>query len=125
MDTCWEPSAGPDSNPLWGRVFLGAKAPRKEPAERMRVVARCKNNKPQKELARMYKYVVAAVLIVGCTLPAFAAKEFYIVRGPDKRCVVVDVLPGSTETKIEKIGKDVYLTREEAQADIAVVCKPM
>ena len=56
----------------------------------------------------MHKYVVAAALIVGCTLPAFAAKEFYIVRGPDKRCVVVDVLPGSTETKIEKIGKDVY-----------------
>ena len=84
MDTCWEPSAGPDSNPLWGRVFLGAKAPRKEPAERMRVVARCKNNKPQKELARMYKYVLTAALIVGCTLPAFAAKEFYIVRGPDR-----------------------------------------
>ena len=73
----------------------------------------------------MYKYVLTAALIVGCTLPAFAAKEFSIVRGPDRKCVVVDVLPGSTETKIEKIGKDVYLTREEAQADIAVVCKPM
>ena len=37
----------------------------------------------------------------------------------------VDVVPVSTETKIEKIGKDVYVTREEAEADIAVVCKPM
>ena len=49
-------------------------APRKEPAERMRVFARCKNNKPKKEIARMYKYVLTAALIVGCTLPAFAAK---------------------------------------------------
>ena len=50
----------------------------------------------------MYKYVLTAALIVGCTLPAFAAKGFYIVRGPDKKCVVVDVLPGSTETKSRK-----------------------
>ena len=72
----------------------------------------------------MDKYVLAAALIVGCTLPAFAAeKGFYIVRGPDKKCIVVDVAPGATETKVERIGKDVYVTREEAEADVAVVCK--
>ena len=48
----------------------------------------------------MHKYVLAAALIVGCTLPAFAAKGFYIVRGPDKKCMVVDVAPVTTETKI-------------------------
>ena len=73
----------------------------------------------------MRKYVLAAALIVGCTLPAFAASQFFIVRGPDKKCMVVDVAPVTTETKIEKIGKDVYISREEAQADLAVVCKPM
>ena len=73
----------------------------------------------------MYKYVLTAALIVGCILPAFAASQFFIVRGPDKKCMVVDVAPGATETKIEKIGKDVYLTRKEAEADLAVVCKPM
>ena len=46
----------------------------------------------------MHKYVVAAALIVGCTLPAFAAKGFYIVRGPDKKCMVVDMAP-VTETQ--------------------------
>ena len=56
---------------------------------------------------------------------SFAAKEFYIVRGPDKKCMVVDVAPVTTETKIEKIGKDVYISREDAEADLAVVCKPM
>ena len=29
----------------------------------------------------------------------------------------------ATETTITKIGKDVYVTREEAEADIKVVCK--
>jgi hypothetical protein len=103
----------------------GVVAPRKEPAERMRVFARCKNNTPQKELARMYKYVLTAALIVGSTLPAFAEKGFYIVRGPDKKCVVVDVAPAATETTVTRVGKNVYVTREEADADMAVVCKPM
>ena len=49
----------------------------------------------------MYKYVLTAALIVGCTLPAFAEKGFYIVRGPDKKCVVVDVAPAATETRDE------------------------
>ena len=68
----------------------------------------------------MYKYLVAAALIVGCTLPAFAEKGFYIVRGPDKKCVVVDTAP---ETTVTRVGKNVYVTREEAEADVAVVCK--
>ena len=73
----------------------------------------------------MYKYVLTAALIVGCTLPAFAEKGFYIVRGPDKKCVVVDVAPAATETTVTRVGKNVYVTREEAEADMAVVCKPM
>ena len=50
----------------------------------------------------MYKYLVAAALIVGCTLPAFAEKGFYIVRGPDKKCVVVDTAPETTVTRVGK-----------------------
>jgi hypothetical protein len=68
----------------------------------------------------MYKYVLATALIVGCTLPAFAEKGFYIVRGPDKKCVMVDTAP---ETTVTRVGKNVYVTREEAEADVAVVCK--
>jgi hypothetical protein len=29
----------------------------------------------------------------------------------------------ATETTITKVGKDVYVTREEAESDLAVVCK--
>ena len=70
----------------------------------------------------MHKYAVAAVLIVASTLPAFAEKGFWIVRGPDKQCTVVETKPAATETTVTRVGKDVYVTREEAQADIATVC---
>jgi hypothetical protein len=60
----------------------------------------------------MHKYLLAAALIVGSTLPAFAEKGFYIVRGPDKKCTVVDVAPSATETTVTRVGKDVYVTRE-------------
>lgn len=32
-------------------------------------------------------------------------------------------MPMETETTITKVGKDVYVTREAAEADVAVVCK--
>ena len=68
-------------------------------------------------------YVLATALIVGCTLPAFAEKGFYIVRGPDKKCTVVETAPSATETTVTRVGKNVYVTREEADQDMAVVCK--
>ena len=71
----------------------------------------------------MYKYVLATALIIGCTLPAFAEKGFYIVRGPYKKCTVVETAPSATETTVTRVGKNVYVTREEADTDMAVVCK--
>jgi hypothetical protein len=71
----------------------------------------------------MYRYVLIAVLIAGCAFPAFAAKEFYIVRGSDNKCKVVDVAPSATDTTVTRIGKKTYVTREEADADVAVLCK--
>ena len=71
----------------------------------------------------MFKYVLTVALIIGCTLPAFAEKGFYIVRGADKKCTVVDTAPGATQTTVTRVGKNTYVTRQEAEADIAVVCK--
>jgi hypothetical protein len=68
----------------------------------------------------MYKYVLVAAVLVGFSFPALAEKGFYIVRGPDKKCVVMDTAP--TETTV-RVGKNVYVTREEAESDVAVVCK--
>jgi hypothetical protein len=69
------------------------------------------------------RHALVLALIVGCAAPAFAAKGFWIVRGPDKKCTVVETEPSATETTITKVGKDVYVTREEAEADVAMVCK--
>jgi hypothetical protein len=45
------------------------------------------------------------------------------VRGPDKKCTVVETEPSATQTTVTRVGKDVYVTREEAESDMAVVCK--
>jgi hypothetical protein len=82
-----------------------------------------KTTSPRRRLSRIYKYVLATALIVGCTLPAFAEKGFYIVRGPDKKCTVVETAPSATDTTVTRVGKNVYVTREEADQDMAVVCK--
>jgi hypothetical protein len=69
------------------------------------------------------RHALTLALIVAFTAPAFAAKGFWIIRGPDKKCVVVETEPAATETTITRVGKDVYVSREEAEADLAVVCK--
>ncbi len=68
----------------------------------------------------MIRYVLPIAFLIGATAPAFAA-EFFIVRGPDKRCQIVEKRP--TDTKIVVIGNKAYVTKEEAQKELTVVCK--
>jgi hypothetical protein len=68
----------------------------------------------------MIRYVLPIAFLIGATAPAFAA-EFFIVRGPDKRCQIGEKRP--TDTKIVVIGNKAYVTREEAQKELTVVCK--
>ena len=68
----------------------------------------------------MIKYVLATAFLLGATAPAFAA-EFYIVRGPDKKCQIVETRP--TDKTIVVVGDKTYVTRDEATKQMAVVCK--
>jgi hypothetical protein len=68
----------------------------------------------------MIKHVLTAGLLVGFTLPAIAA-EYFIVRGPDKQCRVVEKRP--TEKTIVVVGDRAYVTKEEADKQVAIVCK--
>ena len=68
----------------------------------------------------MIKYVLPRALLIGATAPAFAA-EFYIVRGPDKKCQIVEKRP--TETTMVIVGDKAFTTRDEAQKQLTVVCK--
>jgi hypothetical protein len=68
----------------------------------------------------MLKYVLPIALLIGATAPAFAA-EFYIVRGPDKKCTIVENRP--TDKTMVVIGDKAYVTRDEATKQMAIVCK--
>jgi hypothetical protein len=68
----------------------------------------------------MIRYVLPVAFLIGATAPAFAA-EFFIVRGPDKKCQIVEKRP--TDTKMVVIGNKAYVTRDEAQKELTVVCK--
>lgn len=67
----------------------------------------------------MRKFIVLASLVAMAS-PAIAA-EYYIVRGPDKKCRVVETRP--TDKTVVVIGDKAYVTREEADRQVKVVCK--
>jgi len=66
------------------------------------------------------KYVLAGSLAVAFIIPAVAADEYYIVRGPDKKCTVVQEKP--TTTTMTVLGNTVYKSRSEAETSIKKVC---
>ena len=68
----------------------------------------------------MIKYILPVAILIGATAPAFAA-EYYVVRGPDKKCKVVETRP--TDKTMVVVGDKAYVTREEATKQLAVVCK--
>jgi len=55
--------------------------------------------------------------------PNPALANWWIVRASDKKCLVVDIEPTGKDKSITKIGKEVYPTREEAEADVKRLCK--
>ena len=67
----------------------------------------------------MLRYIFAFGIVLGVATPALAA-SFYVVRGLDNKCRVVEVKPVD-ETIFVFSGK-VYVTREEAEAQIKVLC---
>jgi hypothetical protein len=68
----------------------------------------------------MLKYVLPVTIALGIATPASAA-DYYIVRGPDKKCQVVEKRP--SDTKMVIIGNKAYVSRDEATKQLAIVCK--
>jgi hypothetical protein len=68
------------------------------------------------------KYVLPLALVVAISTPALAA-EYFVVRGPDKKCKVVETRP--TDKTLVVIGDRAYVSRDEAEKQIKVVCKDM
>jgi hypothetical protein len=70
----------------------------------------------------MKKYILAASLGL-CLATPVMAQEYYIVRGPEKDCRVVETRP--TDTTIVQVGPLAFKTRDEAEREVRVVCKEM
>jgi hypothetical protein len=66
------------------------------------------------------KYVLPVALMFAISTPALAA-EYFVVRGPDKKCKVVETRP--TDKTITVVGDRAYVSREDAEAQVKVVCK--
>lgn len=66
-----------------------------------------------------YKFLLATLIMLAFADPAFA--NWWIVRSADEKCLVVDIEPSGKD--VTKVGKDVYQTREQAEADVKGLCK--
>ena len=67
------------------------------------------------------RFVLISAFLLALTSPALA--NWWIVRASDKKCLVVDIEPTGKDKSVTKIGKEVYPTREEAEADVKRLCK--
>jgi SepF-like predicted cell division protein (DUF552 family) len=65
--------------------------------------------------------LLIAVLLVAVADPALA--NWWIVRASDGKCVVVDMEPTGKDKGVTKVGKDVYQTPDQAEADVKRLCK--
>ena len=70
---------------------------------------------------QIYGLVLIGAFLLAHPNPALA--NWWIVRASDKKCLVVDIEPTGKDKSITKIGKEVYPTREEAEADVKRLCK--
>jgi hypothetical protein len=69
----------------------------------------------------MLKHMLTGGLMLAVVAPAFAADEYYVVRGPDKKCTVVAEKP-TTTTTTTVVGNTVYKSRSEAETAVKKVC---
>ena len=69
----------------------------------------------------VYGFVLIGALVLARPNPALA--NWWIVRASDKQRLVVDIEPTVKDKNVTKIGKEVYPTREEAEAEVKRLCK--
>ena len=68
------------------------------------------------------RYVLSLPAVLAVSTPALAA-EYFVVRGPDKKCKVVETRP--TDKTVVVVDDRAYVTREEAEKQGKVVCKDL
>jgi hypothetical protein len=71
-------------------------------------------------MRRLMAYT-SAVLMFGPMSSAQA--NWWLVRSSDGKCLVVDIEPTGKDENVTKIGKGVYQSADEAEADAKRLCK--
>ncbi len=66
------------------------------------------------------KYFLILAGLAALATPA-SAEEYYVVRGPDKECRVVETRP--SDTTIVQVGPLAFKTRDDAERERVVLCK--
>jgi hypothetical protein len=70
----------------------------------------------------MRRILMSTLILAGFAGNAMAV-EYFVVRGPDKKCKVVETRPN--DTKIVVMGNKAFVSRDEAEKQIKVICKEM
>ena len=52
-----------------------------------------------------------------------ALASWWLVRSSDGKCLVVDIEPTDKDKNVTKIGKDVYRSADQAEADAKRICR--
>ena len=69
----------------------------------------------------MLRYVLPLAMLATTAVPALSA-EYFVVRDPStKTCKVVETRP--TDKTIVVMGDKAFVTREEAEKQVKVICK--
>ena len=69
----------------------------------------------------MLRYVLPLAVLAATAVPALSA-EYFVVRDPStKTCKVVETRP--TDKTIVVMGDKAFVTREEAEKQVKVICK--
>ena len=74
-------------------------------------------------LARKVTHVTSVAVILMICASNSALANWWLVRSSDGTCLVVDIEPTDTDKNVTKIGKDVYQSADEAEADAKRLCK--
>ena len=71
----------------------------------------------------MRRLLLAIALVLTFSATNSASANSWLVRSSDGKCLVVDIEPIGKDQNVTKIGKDVYQSADEAEADAKRLCK--
>jgi SepF-like predicted cell division protein (DUF552 family) len=71
----------------------------------------------------MRRLLLAIALVLTFSATNSASANWWLVRSSDGKCLVVDIEPIGKDQNVTKIGKDVYQSADQAEADAKRLCK--